>query len=171
MRQAREEDTADVYAFGETQEILGKALKGRRDDVVLAAKFGEAMDHAQPLRRSASRRWLMRAVEDSLRRLDTDHLDPYPPHRPGPDTDQDETLGPLTDLVHQRTVRAIGSPALPARAVVEARRVTERCGHEHVAVEQLAHSAFARPRRPRRCPRAAGTVWTRRYSARSTAAG
>jgi aryl-alcohol dehydrogenase-like predicted oxidoreductase len=137
-------DTADVYAFGESEEILAKALKGRRDDVVLATKFGEAMDHGEPLRRGASRRWIMRAVEDSLRRLDTDHLDLYQLHRPDPNTDPDETLGALTDLVRQGKVRAIGSSALPAEAIVEARWVAERRGHEHYAVEQLAYSAFAR---------------------------
>jgi aryl-alcohol dehydrogenase-like predicted oxidoreductase len=68
-------DTADVYAFGETEEILAKALKGRRDDVVLATKFGEPMESGEPLRRGASRRWITRADEDSLRRLDTDHID------------------------------------------------------------------------------------------------
>lgn len=137
-------DTADVYAFGESERILAKALKGRRDDVVLATKFGEAMDPQAPLRRGASRRWIMRAVEDSLRRLETDHLDLYQLHRPDPTTDMDETLGALTDLVRQGKVRAIGSSALPAEAIVEARWTAERHGHQPFATEQLAYSAFAR---------------------------
>lgn len=86
----------------------------------------------------------MRAVEDSLRRLDTDHIDLYQLHRPDPHTDPDETLGALTDLVRQGKVRAIGSSALPAEGIVEARRIAERRGHERFAVEQLAYSAFAR---------------------------
>lgn len=137
-------DTADVYAFGESEAILAKALKGRRDDVVLATKFGEAMDPDAPLRRGASRRWIIRAVEDSLRRLDTDYLDLYQMHRPDPSTDPDETLGALSDLIRQGKVRAIGSSALPAEAIVEAQWVAERRGHERFTVEQLAYSAFAR---------------------------
>ncbi|MGC0416500.1 aldo/keto reductase [Embleya sp. AB8] len=137
-------DTADVYAFGESERILAKALKGRRDDVVLATKFGEAMDPDAPLRRGASRRWIIRAVEDSLRRLDTDHLDLYQLHRPDPGTDPDETLGALSDLVRQGKVRTIGSSALPAEGIVEAQWIAERRGHERFAVEQLAYSAFAR---------------------------
>ncbi|MFF0445386.1 aldo/keto reductase [Streptomyces sp. NPDC004609] len=137
-------DTADVYAFGETEEILGRALKGRRDGVVLATKFGEQMDHGDPLTRGASRRWITRAVEDSLRRLGTDRIDLYQLHRPDPATDLDETLDALTDLVRQGKVRAIGSSALPADAIVEARWTAERRGGERFTTEQLAYSALAR---------------------------
>lgn len=112
--------------------------------MVLATKFGEAMDPDAPLRRGASRRWIIRAVEDSLRRLDTDYLDLYQMHRPDPSTDPDETLGALSDLIRQGKVRAIGSSALPAEAVVEAQWIAERRGHERFTVEQLAYSAFAR---------------------------
>jgi aryl-alcohol dehydrogenase-like predicted oxidoreductase len=137
-------DTADVYAFGETEEILGRALKGRRDSVVLATKFGEQMDHGEPLTRGASRRWIMRAVEDSLRRLGTDRIDLYQLHRFDPGTDLDETLGALTDLIRQGKVRAIGSSAFPADRITEGQWVAERRGRERFAVEQLAYSALAR---------------------------
>lgn len=100
-------DTADVYSGGESEVIVGKALKGRRDDVVLATKFGLAMGE-DPNRGGGSARWIRRAVEDSLRRLDTDHVDLYQMHRPDPHTDIDETLGVLSDLVRAGKVRAIG---------------------------------------------------------------
>ena len=101
-------DTADVYSAGVSEEIVGKALKGRRDDVVLATKFFMPMGDDLN-KRGGSRRWIMRAVEDSLRRLGTDHIDLYQVHRPDPSTDIEETLGALTDLVRQGKVRYIGS--------------------------------------------------------------
>src|SRR3954465_2515086 len=106
-------DTADVYSAGESEEILGKALKGRRDDVVLATKFWGPMGE-DPNRRGVSRRWIITEVENSLRRLGTDHIDLYQVHRPVPDTDLDETLGALTDLVQQGKVRYIGSSSFSA---------------------------------------------------------
>ena len=105
-------DTADVYSRGESEEIVGKALKGRRDDVVLATKFALPMG-PDANHRGGSRRWIMRAVEDSLRRLGTDHIDLYQMHRPDPDTDLDETLSALSDLVRAGKVRAIGSLDVP----------------------------------------------------------
>ena len=107
-------DTADVYAQGESEEIVGKALKGRRDEIVLATKFHGAMGD-DPNRQGNSRRWIMRAVEDSLRRLDTDWIDLYQVHRPRTDTDIEEALGALTDLVHQGKVRYIGASTFPAQ--------------------------------------------------------
>jgi aryl-alcohol dehydrogenase-like predicted oxidoreductase len=98
-------DTADVYSAGESEEIVGKALKGRRDDVVLATKFWGPMGD-DPNRRGVSRRWIIAEVEDSLRRLGTDWIDLYQMHRPDPDTGIDETLGALTDLVHQGPTRS-----------------------------------------------------------------
>src|SRR5947199_7710058 len=89
-------DTADVYSAGESEEIVGKALKGRRDDVVLATKFWAPMGE-DPNQRGVSRRWIIAEVENSLRRLGTDRIDLYQMHRPDPDTDIDETLGALTD--------------------------------------------------------------------------
>ncbi|MEV7012089.1 aldo/keto reductase [Streptosporangium sp. NPDC051022] len=136
-------DTADVYAFGESEEIVGRAIRGRRDEVVLATKFGNPMDDS-PGRRGNSRRWIMRAVEDSLRRLGTDHIDLYQVHRPDPLTDIDETLGALSDLVRQGKVRAIGTSSFPAEEVVEAQWVAERRHRERFATEQLSYSILAR---------------------------
>ena len=120
-------DTADEYAFGGSEEIVGRALKGRRDDVVLATKFNHQMRPGLNTMGN-SRRWIMTAVEDSLRRLGTDYIDLYQAHRPDPDTDIDETLGALSDLVHQGKVRAIGTSAFPAEQLVEAQWVSERRG-------------------------------------------
>src|SRR5918998_1247019 len=115
-------DTADVYARGESEEIVGKALKGRRDDVILATKFHGPMSE-DPNRQGSSRRWITRAVEDSLRRLDTDWIDLYQVHRPRTDTDVDETLGALSDLVRQGKIRYIGASTFPASQIVEAQSV------------------------------------------------
>jgi len=112
-------DTADVYSNGESEEIVGQALKGRRDDVVLATKFFMPMGE-NPNRRGGSRRWIVKAVEDSLRRLGTDWIDLYQVHRPDPAVDVDETLGALTDLVHQGKVRYIGSSSYSSGEIVEA---------------------------------------------------
>src|SRR3954471_444888 len=101
-------DTADVYSAGESEEIVGKAIKDRRDDVVLATKFFMPMGD-DPNMRGGSRRWIARAVEDSLRRLGTDHIDLYQVHRPDPAVDVAETLGALTDLARQGKIRCIGS--------------------------------------------------------------
>jgi len=103
-------DTADAY--GESEEMLGKALKGRRDDVVLASKFARPIGD-DPNHQGGSRRWITTAVENSLRRLNTDHLDLYQMHRPDPETDIEETLSALTDLVRSGKVRAIGSSDSP----------------------------------------------------------
>ncbi len=136
-------DTADVYAQGESEEIVGKALKGRRDDVVLATKFHGPMGD-DPNTRGQSRRWIMRAVEDSLRRLQTDHIDLYQVHRPNPETDIDETLGALSDLVHAGKVRAIGSSTFPAEEIVEAQWVAEKRGRERFRTEQPPYSILTR---------------------------
>src|SRR5438045_4801738 len=111
-------DTADVYSGGESEEIVGKALKGRRDSVVLATKFVAAMGE-DTNQRGASRRWIMQEVENGLRRLDTDYIDLYQAHRPDPTVDVDETLSALSDLVHQGKVRVIGSSTYPAELIVE----------------------------------------------------
>ncbi|MFK0265521.1 aldo/keto reductase [Streptomyces angustmyceticus] len=136
-------DTADVYAAGESEEIIGKALKGRRDDVVLATKFFNSMgpdaNHG-----GNSRRWIIRAVEDSLRRLDTDYLDLYQVHRPDPTTDIDETLSALSDLVRSGKVRAIGTSTFPAEHLVEAQWTAERRGHLRFRTEQPPYSMLAR---------------------------
>ncbi|MCP9213224.1 aldo/keto reductase [Streptomyces sp. NEAU-Y11] len=139
-------DTADVYAFGESEEILGRALKGRRDDVVLVSKFHNQMPGG-PLdrnRRGNSRLWIMRAVENSLRRLGTDHLDVYLVHRPDPRTDIEETLGALSDLVRAGKVRAIGTSSFPAEEIVEGQWAAQRRGLQRFTVEQLSYSVLAR---------------------------
>jgi aryl-alcohol dehydrogenase-like predicted oxidoreductase len=139
-------DTADIYAFGESEEILGRALKGRRDQVVLATKANNPMpgEPGDRNRGGNSRVWIMRAVEASLRRLDTDYIDLYQIHRPDPRTDIDETLGALSDLVRQGKVRAIGSSTFPAEQIVEAQWTAERRGRERFLTEQLSYSILAR---------------------------
>ena len=117
-------DTADVYSNGVSEEILGEALQGRRDDVILATKFFMPMDNNNPNHRGGSRRWIMTEVENSLRRLRTDHIDLYQVHRPSPDTDIAETLGALTDLVRQGKVRYIGSSSYSGSQIVEAQWVS-----------------------------------------------
>ncbi len=136
-------DTADVYSAGESEEIVGKALVGRRDDVVLATKVHAPMGQ-DPNQWGNSRRWIVSEVEASLRRLQTDWIDLYQIHRPDHTTDIDETLGALSDLVHQGKVRAIGSSTFPAELIVEAQWVAERRGRERFRCEQPPYSIFAR---------------------------
>jgi len=137
-------DTADVYARGESEEIVGKALAGgRRDHVVLATKVHGSMGD-DPNEFGNSRRWIVREVENSLRRLGTDWIDLYQIHRPEEDTDIDETLGALTDLVRAGKVRYIGSSTFPATQIVEAQWVAERRGRERFVCEQPPYSILAR---------------------------
>lgn len=136
-------DTADVYSQGESEEIVGKALKGRRDAVVLATKGHSAMGE-DPNSSGNSRRWLTRAVENSLRRLNTDWIDLYQVHRPDPHTDIDETLSVLSDLVRAGKVRAIGHSTFPAEQIVEAQWTAERRGHVRFRTEQPPYSILAR---------------------------
>jgi aryl-alcohol dehydrogenase-like predicted oxidoreductase len=137
-------DTADVYSRGESEEIVGKALAGgRRDNVVLATKVHGTMGD-DPNEFGNSRRWIVREVENSLRRLKTDWIDLYQIHRPEPDTDIDDTLGALTDLVRAGKVRYIGSSTFPPSAVVEAQWVAERRGRERFVCEQPPYSLLNR---------------------------
>ncbi|HVF32966.1 MAG TPA: aldo/keto reductase [Acidimicrobiales bacterium] len=137
-------DTADVYSAGESEEIVGKALAGgRRDGVVLATKFHGSMGQ-DPNHSGNSRRWIVQEVENSLRRLQTDHIDLYQVHRPDPATDIDETLGALTDLVRQGKIRAFGSSTFPAHEIVEAQWVAETRGRERFRCEQPPYSIFVR---------------------------
>ncbi|WNO70547.1 aldo/keto reductase [Streptomyces sp. AM8-1-1] len=136
-------DTADVYSQGESEEIVGKALKGRRDSVVLATKGHSSMGE-DPNSSGNSRRWLTRAVENSLRRLNTDWIDLYQVHRPDPHTDIDETLSVLSDLVRAGKVRAIGHSTFPAEQIVEAQWTAERRGHVRFRTEQPPYSILAR---------------------------
>ena len=134
-------DTADRY--GDSEEVVGEALKGRRDQVVLATKFWGPVDD-DIHHRGASRRWIMQAVERSLRALQTDYIDLYQLHRPDPDTDVDETLSALTDLVRQGKVRAIGTSSMRGSEIVEAQWTSERRGFERFRTEQPNYSILDR---------------------------
>ncbi len=136
-------DTADVYSHGESEEIVGRALAGRRDQVVLATKVHSPMGD-DPNSRGNSRRWIIRECEASLRRLQTDWIDLYQIHRPDPACDVDETLGALTDLVRSGKVRAIGSSTFPASQIVEAQWVAERRARERFVCEQPPYSMLVR---------------------------
>ena len=152
-------DTADVYAAGESEEIVGKALAGgRRDDVVLATKFHGVMGD-DPNQRGNARRWIMQAVEGSLRRLGTDWIDLYQVHRPDPDTDIDETLGALTDLVHAGKVRYVGTSTFPAHEIVEAQWTAERRGRSASSVSSRPIPCLPAASRPTCCRSAGTTGW------------
>jgi aryl-alcohol dehydrogenase-like predicted oxidoreductase len=143
-------DTADVYSRGESEEIVGQALAGgRRDSVVLATKVHGKMHDTDPNRFGNSRRWIVCEVEDSLRRLKTDWIDLYQVHRPEPDTEIDETLGALSDLVRAGKVRAIGSSTFQPSQIVEAQWVAQRRGRERFVCEQPPYSLLHRQRRGR----------------------
>ncbi|HTU84042.1 MAG TPA: aldo/keto reductase [Solirubrobacteraceae bacterium] len=134
-------DTADAY--GDSEQIVGRALKDRRDNVVLATKVSRPMGE-DPNQQGASRRWIMTAVENSLRRLQTDHIDLYQIQRPDPDTDVEETLSALSDLIHAGKVRAIGTSTMPASDIVEAQWAAERHGLERFRTEQPPYSLLNR---------------------------
>jgi len=139
-------DTADFYSGGESEVIVGKALAGRRDRVVLATKFFAPMpvDGDDRNRKGASRRWIVEEVEHSLRRLRTDYLDVYQQHHFDATTALDETLGALSDLVHQGKVRVLGSSNFAPERIVEAQWVAERRGAERFRCEQASYSLFRR---------------------------
>ena len=137
-------DTADVYARGESEEIVGRALAGgRRDDVILATKVHFTMGD-DPNQFGNARRWIIREVEASLRRLGTDWIDLYQIHRPEADTDIEETLGALSDLVHQGKVRYIGSSTFPPSQIVEAQWVARDRGLQRFVCEQPPYSLLVR---------------------------
>jgi aryl-alcohol dehydrogenase-like predicted oxidoreductase len=134
-------DTADAY--GDSEDVVGQALKGHRDDVVLATKFGRPTGQ-DPNQQGASRRWIVTAVENSLRRLRTDHIDLYQLHRPDPRTGIEETLSALTDLIRSGKVRAIGASQTPASDIVEAQWIAERRGLAQFSTEQPVYSILNR---------------------------
>ena len=137
-------DTADVYSRGESEEIVGEALGGgRRENVVLATKFHGTMGD-DPNQAGNSRRWIMREVEASLRRLRTDWIDLYQIHRPDPSADIDETLGALTDLIRAGKICYAGSSTFPASQIVEAQWAAERRGRERFVCEQPPYSILVR---------------------------
>ena len=136
-------DTADRYNKGESEEIVGKALKGRRDNVVIGTKvYGPMGD--DPNQQGGSRRWITRAVEDSLRRLQTDYIDLYQLHRPTPDTDIEETLSVFTDLVRAGKIRMFGTSTFPASDILDAQWVAERRGLSRFRGEQQPYSILNR---------------------------
>jgi aryl-alcohol dehydrogenase-like predicted oxidoreductase len=136
-------DTADVYSRGESEEIVAKALKGRRDQIVLATKVHGAMGD-DPNERGNSRRWIIKECENSLRRLGTDWIDLYQIHRFDDHTDHDETLGALSDLVRAGKVRYLGSSTYPASEIVTAQWVAEKGGHSRYVTEQPPYSLLVR---------------------------
>ncbi len=137
-------DTADGYSAGESELILGKALAGgRRDSVVLAVKFGVPFD-ADINHRGASRRWITEAVEGSLRRLQTDWIDLYQVGVPDANTDIDETLSALSDLVHAGKIRSFGASKVPASQIVEAQWTADRRDHGRFRTEQPPYSILTR---------------------------
>lgn len=136
-------DTADVYTAGESERVVGLAIKDRRDEVVLATKFGLPMGE-DPNQAGGSRRWITRAVEGSLRRLGTDYIDLYQMHRPDYRTDVGETLSALSDLVREGKIRAIGSSTFPAEWIVSSQWASEKGGHRRFVTEQPRYSIFNR---------------------------
>jgi aryl-alcohol dehydrogenase-like predicted oxidoreductase len=136
-------DTADVYSAGESEEIVGKALKGRRDDVILATKFFMPMGDG-PNQGGVSRRWIIEEVENSLRRLGTDWIDLYQVHRPHPEVDVEETLGALSDLVTQGKIRYIGSSSYSGSQIVEAQWTARERGLQRFRTEQPPYSLLVR---------------------------
>ena len=138
-------DTADGYSAGESELILGEALSGgRREGVVLAVKFGVPFGDEDPNHRGASRRWITEAVEGSLRRLQTDWIDLYQVGVPDRNTDIDETLSALSDLVHAGKIRSFGASKVPASEIVEAQWTAERRGHGRFRTEQPPYSLLTR---------------------------
>ncbi|KTS85625.1 aldo/keto reductase [Microbacterium testaceum] len=136
-------DTADRYGDGESERIVGEAIRGRRDEVVLATKFG-LPDTPDANRRGASPRWIRRAVEASLQRLGTDHIDLYQLHRYDWNTGLDETLGALSDLKSAGLIRAFGHSMFPAEKIVEAQWIADRRGHARFVTEQARYSLLNR---------------------------
>ncbi len=136
-------DTADAYSAGESEEIVGKALRGHRDDVVLATKVHFQMGEGRN-RSGNSRRWILKEVEESLKRLQTDWIDLYQVHRPDDSTDIEETLLVLSDLVREGKIRAFGCSAFPAEEIVEAHAAAERRGLQRFRTEQPPYSILAR---------------------------
>lgn len=136
-------DTADVYSGGQSEEIVGRAIAGRRDDVVLATKAHMPMGD-DPNHRGGSRRWLTRALDDSLRRLGVDHVDLYQVHRWDPETSDEETLAALTDLQRAGKIRYLGSSTFPAYRIVQAQWAARERGLSRYVTEQPSYSLLQR---------------------------
>ena len=136
-------DTADTYSSGESEQIVGAALKGRRENVILATKCFNPMGK-DPNRRGGSRRWIVQAVEESLQRLDTDYIDLYQLHRIDPAVELEESLSAMDDLVRQGKIRYVGTSTARAEQIVEAHWIAERRGFDPIRCEQPPYSIFSR---------------------------
>ncbi|MFD7683586.1 aldo/keto reductase [Streptomyces sp. NPDC060187] len=136
-------DTADMYGDGESEEMVGKAIAGRRDDIVLATKAGLPMGD-DPNRRGSSRRWLVTELDNSLRRLGVDHVDLYQIHRWDPQTSDEETLSALTDLQRAGKIRYFGSSTFPAHRVVQAQWAAREHRLGRYVTEQPSYSILQR---------------------------
>jgi aryl-alcohol dehydrogenase-like predicted oxidoreductase len=136
-------DTADVYSRGESESIVAKAIAGRRDDIVLATKFFAPMSD-DPNHAGGSRRWIVHEVENSLRRLGTDHIDLYQCHRFPESMDVEETIAALTDLQREGKIRYFGSSAFPADRIVESQWISQRRGLGRFRCEQASYSILRR---------------------------
>ena len=137
-------DTADVYSAGRSEEIVGQALKGRSATTSSSRRSSTTRWVPGQNQRGNSRLWIMREVEDSLRRLGTDHIDLYQVHRPEGETDVEETLSALTDLQRQGKIRYFGSSTFPGWQMVEAQWTAERRGLSGFRTEQPPYSIFVR---------------------------
>jgi aryl-alcohol dehydrogenase-like predicted oxidoreductase len=135
-------DTADTYGEGQSEEMLGAALRERRDAAVIATKFG--MEMRGDGRRGASRRWIRIAVEDSLRRLGTDRIDLYQLHTPDPTTPMEETLETLTELVGEGKIRCAGSSNLAGWQIADADWIARSRGLTRFVSAQNAYSLLDR---------------------------
>ena len=164
-------DTADVYSFGESEEIVGKALaQTKRHKVVLATKVHGQMGQ-DPNAQGNSRRWIMAACDNSLRRLGVDYIDLYQIHRPSPETDIDETLGALTDLVRAGKIRYFGSSTFPAHEIVEAQWVAERRAASASSPSSRRTPSWCAASRRTCCRCARSTAWACSRGARWPAGG
>ena len=135
-------DTADWYGEGESEEIVGKAVAGRRDDIVLATKA--TMPMGERNRQGGSRRWICTALDDSLRRLGVDHVDLYQMHRWDPTTSDEETLSALTDLQRAGKIRYFGSSTFPAYRIVQAQWAAREHRLSRYVTEQPSYSMLQR---------------------------
>ncbi|MDG1410549.1 MAG: aldo/keto reductase [Acidimicrobiales bacterium] len=138
-------DTADVYGEGQNERIVGLAIANRRDEIVLCTKFHHAVEPDEdPNRQGNSRRWIMRAIDDSLKRLNTDYIDLYQVHRPDPTVAIEETVEALSDLVRMGKIRAWGTSTFPAEDLVETLWAARRCGAVGPHTEQPPYSILCR---------------------------
>ncbi|HET6704684.1 aldo/keto reductase [Amycolatopsis sp.] len=136
-------DTADMYSGGESEELVGKAIAGRRDDIVLATKAGMPMGE-EGNHQGGSRRWLVTALDNSLRRLGVDHVDLYQTHRWDPRTSDEETLSALTDLRRAGKIRHFGSSTFPAYRIVQAQWAAREHHLGRYVTEQPSYSILQR---------------------------